>query len=187
MKLIEAIADVDDAVAEFYLNEETPPIDILKKAIRNATLSLKFVPVLFGSAYHNKSVQPLLDAVIDYLPAPEEKENFALDTSKNEERCVIESNPEKPLLSLAFKLEEGRFGQLTYIRVYQGTLRKGMSIINARTGKKVKVARLVRMHSKQMEDVEVICAGEICALFGIECASGDTFTDGEGSFTMVNF
>lgn len=139
--MIEAIADVDDVVADIFLNEEIPSQEVLKSAIRRATLSQKFVPVLFGSAYHNKSVQPLLDAVIAYLPAPEEKENYALDITKKEERIVIESNPDKPLLSLAFKLEEGRFGQLTYIRVYQGTLRKGMFIVNARTGKKVKVAR----------------------------------------------
>lgn len=186
MQLIEQIADLDDTVAEYYLDERIPPTDILKKAIRKATLSLEFCPVLCGSAYHNKSVQPMLDAVINFLPAPEEKENYALDQSNNEEKVLITSDSSKSLLSLAFKLEEGKFGQLTYIRVYQGTIKKGMTIVNARTEKKVKVSRLVKMHSQQMEDVESVGAGEICALFGIDCASGDTFTDGESAYTMVS-
>jgi elongation factor G len=131
-----------------------------------------------GSAYKNKGVQLLLDAVVRYLPNPTEVENTAVDLSADEAPIVLASDSQKPLVCLAFKLEEGRYGQLTYTRVYQGALAKGGTIINARTRKKHKVGRLVRMHADSMEDIDSAGAGDIVALFGIDCASGDTFTDG---------
>jgi elongation factor G len=139
-----------------------------------------------GSAYHNKGVQPLLDGVIKYLPDPHEVKNEALDVKDNEKKVELTSSSEDPLVALAFKLEEGRFGQLTYMRVYQGTLRKGDWVVNTRNGKRVKVPRVVRMHSNEMEDVEQVSSGEICALFGIDCASGDTFTDGQLAYSMTS-
>ena len=139
-----------------------------------------------GSAYHNKGVQPLLDGVIKYLPAPHEVKNEALDVKDNEKKVQLYSSSEDPLVALAFKLEEGRFGQLTYMRVYQGALRKGDWVVNTRNGKRVKVPRVVRMHSNEMEDVEQVSSGEICALFGIDCASGDTFTDGQLAYSMTS-
>lgn len=139
-----------------------------------------------GSAYHNKSVQPLLDGVCLYLPSPHEVRNTALDQRKAEERVDLSSASNENLVALAFKLEEGRFGQLTYLRIYQGTLKRGMFITNVKTGKKIKVPRLVRMHSNEMEDIEEVGGGEICALFGVECSSGDTFTDGKVDYTMVS-
>ncbi|KAJ3065414.1 Elongation factor G, mitochondrial [Podochytrium sp. JEL0797] len=184
-ELIETIADVDDEIGEMFLNEEAPTNEQLGAAIRRAALSTKFCPVFMGSAYHNKGVQPMLDGVLEYLPAPHQVPNHALDANQNEQKVQLSCASSDPLVTLAFKLEESRFGQLTYLRVYQGTLRKGEWVTNARTGKKVKVARLVRMHSNEMEDVDSVGSGEICALFGVDCASGDTFTDGTTALTMT--
>ncbi|KAJ3031367.1 Elongation factor G, mitochondrial [Rhizophlyctis rosea] len=183
-ELVEQLADVDDEIAEIFLNEESPSAEQLHAAIRRATIARKFCPVFMGSAYHNRGVQPLLDAVTEYLPSPHEVENHALDLENDEAKTQLSTASSAPLVGLAFKLEEGRFGQLTYLRIYQGTLRRGDNIVNVRTGKKVKVPRLVRMHSNEMEDVESVGSGEICALFGIECASGDTFTNGVAQFSM---
>jgi elongation factor G len=184
--LIETLADVDDEIAEIFLMEETPTVPQIKAAIRRATIALKFTPVLMGSALADKSVQPMLDAVCDYLPNPSEVENMALDKRKAEAPVKLVSYNSLPFVGLAFKLEESNFGQLTYIRVYQGTLRKGMNVFNARSDKKVKIPKIVRMHSNDMEEVQEIGAGEICAVFGVDCASGDTFTDGGLGYTMVS-
>ncbi len=185
-ELVAAAADFDEELGEKFLMEEEPTEDELRRAIRKGTLSLKFVPVMMGSAYKNKGVQTLLDGVTSYLPCPFEVKNEALDLDKSEEKIALESNPDKPLVALAFKLEDGRFGQLTYMRIYQGTMRKGDFIINSTNGKKVKIPRVVRMHSDEMEDVEVAYAGDIVALFGVECASGDTFTDGSVNVAMTS-
>ncbi|KAM3415942.1 Elongation factor G [Cercospora zeina] len=176
--LIETLADVDDTIADAVLEEREPSVEEIKSAIRHATIGLKFTPVLMGSALADKSVQPMLDAVVDYLPNPSEVENLALDRRRNEAPVKLVSYNSLPFVGLAFKLEESNFGQLTYIRVYQGKLSKGQYVTNARTGQKVKVPRIVRMHSNEMEEVSEIGAGEICAVFGVDCASGDTFTDG---------
>lgn len=182
--LIETLADVDEEIAEIFLDEKIPTIPQIKAAIRRATISLKFTPVLMGSALADKSVQPMLDAVIDYLPNPAEVENLALDSRRKEAEVKLVPYNALPFVGLAFKLEESNFGQLTYIRVYQGSLRKGATVYNARTDKKIKIPRIVRMHSNEMEDVNEIGAGEICAVFGVDCASGDTFTDGQLGYTM---
>lgn len=180
-ELVECVANADEILGEMFLEEKIPTNDDLKAAIRRATVQRLFTPVLVGTALKNKGVQPLLDAVLDYLPNPTEVKNYAtLNDEDSTDAAKIEMNPTRdssnPYVSLAFKLEAGRFGQLTYIRVYQGCLKKGEYIYNTRTGKKVRVQRLVRLHADQMEDVEEVYAGDICALFGIDCASGDTFT-----------
>ena len=185
-KLIETLADVDDEMAEIFLDERTPTVEQIKAAVRRATISLKFTPVFMGSALADKSVQPMLDGVCDYLPNPSEVENLALDRRRQEAPVKLVSYNSLPFVGLAFKLEESNFGQLTYIRVYQGSLKKGANIFNARTNKKVKVPRIVRMHSNEMEDTSEIGAGEICAVFGIDCASGDTFTDGTLGYSMTS-
>ncbi|KAI4265260.1 MAG: hypothetical protein L6R38_009549 [Xanthoria sp. 2 TBL-2021] len=185
-KLIETLADVDDEIAELFLEEKTPTMEQIKAAVRRATISLKFTPVFMGSALADTSVQPMLDGVCDYLPNPSEVENLALDRRREEAPVKLVSYNSLPFVGLAFKLEESNFGQLTYIRVYQGSLRKGLNVYNARTNKKVKVPRIVRMHSNEMEEVSEIGAGEICAVFGIDCASGDTFTDGTLGYTMTS-
>ncbi|RLV83315.1 Elongation factor G mitochondrial [Meyerozyma sp. JA9] len=174
--LIETLADVDEEMADLYLEGEEPTIPQIKAAIRRATIGRKFTPVLMGSALANKGVQPVLDAVVDYLPQPNEILNTGLDISTGvEKRTNLIPSSTAPFVGLAFKLEEGKYGQLTYIRVYQGKLKKGSYMNHIKSGKKVKVSRLVRMHSNDMEDVDEVGAGEICATFGIDCASGDTF------------
>ncbi|CAN1844448.1 Elongation factor G-2, mitochondrial [Linum perenne] len=156
------------------------------EAIRRATIARKFIPVFMGSAFKNKGVQPLLNGVLSYLPCPIEVNNYALDQRKDEEKVLLTGNPDGPLVALAFKLEEGRFGQLTYLRIYEGVIRKGDFVINVNTGKRIKVPRLVRMHSDEMEDIPEAHAGEIVAVFGMDCASGDTFTDGSVKYTMTS-
>jgi len=183
-KLIENLADADDEIAEHFLMDETPSIEDLKMAIRRQCISCNFVPVLMGSAFKNKGVQPLLDAVIDYLPEPFEKPNFALDRTKEEEQVQVTGKSDDPLLALAFKLEETRFGQLTYLRIYQGMLKKGNQIVNVNDGKKVKLSRIVRMHSDDMEEITEAGAGEVVAIFGVDCRSMDTFSDGEMNKVM---
>ncbi|KAI1137369.1 translation elongation factor G [Hypoxylon sp. FL0543] len=183
-ELIEKLADVDDEIAEIFLEEGTPSNKQIQDAIRRATIALKFTPVMMGSALADKSIQPLLDAVCDYLPNPADVENVALDRSKNESETKLVPYNSLPFVGLAFKLEENNYGQLTYIRVYQGSLKKGTYLFNSRTDKKVRIPRIVRMHSNEMEDVSEVGAGEICAVFGVECASGDTFTDGNLPYTM---
>jgi elongation factor G len=172
------------------LCDEQPSNEQIQEAIRRATIGLKFSPVFMGSAIKNTAVQPLLDGVCDYLPNPAEAEvtahNMEVKEGEPDHKVALVPAEKAPFVGLAFKLEESRFGQLTYIRVYQGTLKKAAMIFNARTGKKVKVPRLVRMHSDEMEDIDSIGPGEICAIFGVECSSGDTFTDGTTSLSMVS-
>ena len=185
-ELIERLADIDDEIAELFISEEEPSVEQLHAAIRRQTVARKFVPVFMGSAFKNKGVQLLLDGVAHYLPAPVEVENKALDVKNNEAEVVLACDPAAPLVALAFKLEESRFGQLTYIRVYQGTLKKGMNVVNMSNGKKVKIPRLVRMHSNEMQDVDSASAGDVVAVFGVDCSSMDTFTDGQVEYSMVS-
>lgn len=184
--LIETLADVDDEMAELFLAEEEPTEEQIKAAIRRATIGLKFTPVFMGSALADKSIQPMLDGVCEYLPNPAEVKNTALDQKRNEATVQLVPYNSLPFVGLAFKLEESNFGQLTYVRVYQGSLRKGANVFNSRNNKKVKVPRIVRMHANEMEEVQEIGAGEICAVFGVECASGDTFTDGQLAYSMTS-
>jgi len=138
-ELIEVVSEVDDQLAEAFLNDEPITANQLKAAIRRATVARKFIPVYMGSAFKNKGVQPLLDGVLDYLPCPLEVDNYALDQNNSEEKVLLAGTPAEPLVALAFKLEEGRFGQLTYLRIYDGVIRKGDFIYNVNTGKKIKV------------------------------------------------
>ncbi len=185
--LVEKAADFDDHIMEMFLDgkEREVGAELLIPAIRRGTIELKMTPCFCGSALKNKGVQPLLDGVCRYLPNPSEVENDAFDQLNDEQKVILKSDPSLPFVGLAFKLEDGRYGQLTYMRIYQGSLGKGDFIVNnSAGGKKVKVPRLVRMHADEMHDVTEVQAGDIAALFGVECASGDTFTTSQVSYTM---
>ncbi|KAB2889981.1 MAG: elongation factor G [Desulfobulbaceae bacterium] len=182
--LLEEISMFSEELMEAVLEGGDIDAALIYDAVRKGTVSLDFTPVFVGSAYKNKGIQLLLDAVEAYLPSPTDVENFALDLKNNEAEFKVSNNPADPLIMLAFKLEDGRYGQLTYVRTYQGQIRKGDTIYNSRTGKKVKVGRLVRMHSDEMEEIEECGSGDIVALFGIDCASGDTFTSENISCSM---
>ncbi|BCO10332.1 elongation factor G 2 [Desulfolithobacter dissulfuricans] len=183
-ELLDNVSMFSDELMEAILEEREPTEEMIHDAIRKGVLSLELTPVMIGSAYKNKGVQPLLDAVNAYLPCPTEVENTALDLDRDEAEVTVSNDPHDPLVALAFKLEDGRYGQLTYIRTYQGTINKGDTIINTRTGKKTKVGRLVRMHADQMEEIEGTSAGDIVALFGVDCASGDTFCSEDINWSM---
>ncbi len=183
-ELLDAVSMFSDELMEAMLEEQEITDEMVHDAIRRGTLALEFAPVMIGSAYKNKGVQPLLDAVQAYLPCPTDVENIALDLDNDEQEVKVSNDPNDPLVALAFKLEDGRYGQLTYIRTYQGTLKKGDFIFNTRTGKKVKVGRLVRMHSNEMEEIDEAGSGDIVALFGVDCASGDTFCDSSINWSM---
>jgi elongation factor G len=185
--MIEAVADVDDILAEKFLAEEPITPEDLVPAIRRATVAFKATPVFIGSAYKNKGVQLLLDGINAFLPNPFEVENKALDQNNHEETVILVSDASKPFVGLAFKLEDGRYGQLTFMRIYQGKVSKGDFIVNCSSNlKKIKVPRLVRMHADEMEDIDSAEAGDIVALFGVDCASGDTFTDGKVNYTLTS-
>jgi elongation factor G len=184
--MLEELAMFNDELMELHLEGKDVPVDLVKAAIRKGTISRELTAVFVGSAYKNKGVQVLLNGVSDYLPAPTEKANWALDQSKNEEKVALEVVDDKPTVALAFKLDDGQYGQLTYVRIYQGVVKKGMELKNMRTQKRFKIGRLIKMHSNHMEDIDFAGAGDIAALFGIECASGDTFCDDKLDYTMTS-
>jgi len=181
--LLDAASMFSDELMEAML-EDTVTEEMVDEAIRRGTLKRELTAVFLGSAYKNRAVQPLLDGVLKYLPDPSQVENYAHDLDNDEAKVILESVPEKPTVALAFKLEDGRYGQLTYMRIYQGSLKKDDVVFNSRTGKKIKVGRLVRMHSDEMEDITHGDAGDIIAMFGVDCNSGDTFTDGKMNVAM---
>ena len=184
-ELLDAASMFSDELMEAILEDTVTP-EMIKAAVRKGTLSLQLCPVFMGSAYKNKGIQPLLDGVIDYLPNPTEVKNTALDLDNNESELVLESKEDAKPVILAFKLEDGQFGQLTYIRIYQGKIKKGDTLLNTRTKKKFNVGRLVKMHASTMEDISEAGCGEIAALFGIDCASGDTFCDPSLNISMTS-
>ncbi|MCA9727114.1 MAG: elongation factor G [Candidatus Eisenbacteria bacterium] len=184
-QLLDTVSMYHDGLMEAMLEDRVTE-EMVRAAVRKATISRDITPVFMGSAYKNKGVQLLLNSVIEYLPNPTEVTNQAVRlVDEKEEHFDVRVVPDAPLLSLAFKLEVSPYGQLTYLRVYQGSLSKGDFIVNQRSRDKVKVGRLVRMHADSMEDIESTSAGDIVALFGVDCASGDTFTDGHVQASMT--
>jgi elongation factor G len=185
-KLIETLAELDEPFAEKFIGGEDILEEDIHSAIRRTTILQKFSPIMLGSAFKNKGVQLVLDAIGKYLPSPSEVPNHALDLSNKEAKVELHNDSKKPLVCLAFKLEENRYGQLTYTRVYQGKIKRGDFIVNSNGHKKVKVSRMVRMHANEMVEISETEAGDICALFGVECSSGDTFTDGSINYAMTS-
>lgn len=185
-ELIDTVSMFSDELTEAVIEEKPVTDDLILAAVRNGTLSRSITPVLLGSAYKNKGIQPLLDAVANYLPSPSDVQNTAIGMDENQDTILLSTNPSDPVVALVFKLEDGQYGQLSYIRVYQGTLTKNAFLVNMRTGKKVKIGRLVRMHADQMEEIDAIFPGYIGALFGIECVSGDTFVSPGLTLSMTS-
>jgi len=184
--LLDAASMFSDELTEAILEDRVTE-DLIHAAIRRGTIARKLTPVFMGSAYKNKGVQTLLDGVVRYLPAPNEVKNVALDRSgETGAEVVLATDPAAPAVLLAFKLEDGLYGQLTYIRVYQGRVEKGTELVNTRSGQEIKVGRLIRMHADHMEDIPEAVAGDIAALFGIDCASGDTFADPSLDYSMTS-
>ncbi len=160
--------------------------ELINDAIRKATIANDLCPVFVGSAYKNKGVQTLLDAVMKYLPSPLDITNKGVDLENNEAEVELYSDSDKPTVALAFKLEDTQYGQLTYVRIYQGDLKKGQELLNVRSKKRFKVGRLIRMHANHMDDISEAGPGDIVAIFGIDCASGDTFCDPDMAVSMTS-
>ena len=187
-ELLDAASMFDDSLMEEIMEKgyEGVAEDKIIAAVRKGTIAEQFVGVFCGSAHVNKGIQPLLDGVERYLPSPDEIQNVALDLDNNEAEVPLKSDDKLPTVALAFKLDDGQYGQLTYTRVYQGKIKKGEELYNTRSRKRFKVGRLVRMNSAQMEDINEGCAGDIVALFGVDCASGDTFVSGGVNYSMAS-
>ena len=175
--MLEALSMVSDPIMELLLEEQDVPVDLIHKTLREATVASQICPVLMGSAYKNKGVQKLLDAVNNYLPSPLDRAIFAKDIDNGMAEIPLAADPDSPLVAMAFKLVEEQFGQVTYMRIYQGTLKKGTFYFNSRKKKKERISRILRVHADEKEDIDSAGAGDIVAAMGIECATGDTYCD----------
>ncbi len=182
-ELLDAASMFSDELMEAIFAESVTD-EMIMDAVRKGTLSRQMTPVFLGSAYKNVGVQLVLDAVNTYLPSPDEVSSIALDIDNAEEEVLLKADPELPCVALAFKLEVTPYGQLTYMRIYQGSISKGDDLFITRNRKKIKVGRLVKMHADEMEDIAKATAGDIIALFGIDCYSGDTFANGKLNYSM---
>ena len=170
-EMLEAVSMFDDQMMEDLLEEKEIAEESIHAAVKKGVQSLELCPVYMGSAFKNKGVQSLLDAVISYLPSPLEAASTKATDIKTQEEVLLSCDPDKPTVAMAFKLTEEQFGQLTYTRVYQGKLSKGDQVTNSRTVNKMRVGRMVRMHSNDRENIDVAEAGDIIAMVGVDCAS----------------
>jgi len=178
-ELVEAIAEQDDALLEMFFDGAEMPVERMKAALRKATIAGTVLPMLCGSAFKNKGVQPLLDAVVDYLPSPLDAKPIVGKDPKDESiEIVRKPDDAEPFSALAFKIATDPYGNLTYFRVYSGVLNKGSYVYNARSGKKERIGRILRMHANHREDIDSIGAGDIAAAVGLtDTRTGDTLCD----------
>lgn len=176
-KMLDGLSDFNEQLMELLFNEQEVPSELIYQACKDATQARKITPVFCGSAYKNKGVQLLLDAVLEYLPSPLERTITARKYGNEEEKMALEPSPDKPFVGMAFKIVEDPFGQLTFMRIYQGKIAKGEMYVNQRTAKKERFSRIVRMHADKREEIDVAEAGDIVAIMGIDCASGETYSN----------
>jgi elongation factor G len=187
-ELIEAIAEQDDALLEMFFAEQEIPVERLKNALRKATITGSVLPMLCGSAFKNKGIQPLLDAVVDFLPSPLEAKSIVGVDPKDPSK-TLERKPDdnEPFAALAFKIATDPYGNLTYFRVYSGVLEKGSYVYNARSGRKERIGRILRMHANHREDINGIGAGDIAAAVGLsDTRTGDTLCDEKHAIMLEN-
>lgn len=177
MEMLDKLSMFSDELMELLMEEQEVPLDLIYKTTRDAVLARGITPVYVGTAFKNKGVQPLLDAVAKFLPSPYDREIKARLIDNPDERMILEPVPDKPFVGMAFKIVEDPYGQLTYTRIYQGTIKKGEMYYNQRTGKKDRFSRILRMHSDKREEIDSASAGDIVAIMGIDCASGETYAE----------
>src|SRR6202167_2616546 len=185
-QLVETVAENDDEILHKFLEGEAISAEELKASLRKSTIGLKLFPVVVGTAFKNKGVQPLLDAVVDYLPSPlDTKETLGLDPDTGK-TITRKADDKEPFSALAFKIMADPFvGQLTFIRVYSGQLKSGESVLNAGRGRTERIGRLLKMHANKREDINEILAGDICAAVGLKNVStGDTICDEKHPITL---
>jgi elongation factor G len=185
--LVEAIAEHDDALLEMFFDGQELPVDRLKAALRKATIAGQVLPMLCGSAFKNKGVQPLLDAVVDFLPSPLDAKPITGKDPKNDADITRQPRDEEHFAALAFKIATDPYGNLTYFRVYSGVLEKGTYLYNARSGRKERIGRILRMHANHREDIDAIGAGDIAAAVGLsDTRTGDTLCDEKHPILLEN-
>ncbi|HZY99627.1 MAG TPA: elongation factor G [Candidatus Baltobacteraceae bacterium] len=183
--LVEAIAEQDDELLEMFFEGKDLPIDRMKTALRKATIAGAVLPMLCGSAFKNKGVQPLLDAVVDYMPSPIDAKKIVGKDPKTNEELTRQPDDAQPFCALAFKIATDPYGNLTYFRVYSGVLNKGSYVLNSRTGRKERIGRILRMHANHREDIDTIGAGDIAAAVGLsDTRTGDTLCDEKHPITL---
>jgi elongation factor G len=187
-RLLEALSMYSDELMGILLAEEEPPAELIYEVTRQAVAQLEFTPVLVGSAYRNKGVQPLLDAVVRLLPSPLDgrPKAFVWHREGGREEMRLVPDPDKPTVAMAFKIVEDPYGTLTFMRLYQGRFVKGGTYYNQRSGRKERFSRIVRMHADQREDIDEATAGDIVAVLGVDCASGDTYASEPKYCTLEN-
>ncbi|MGD0517350.1 MAG: GTP-binding protein, partial [Thermoguttaceae bacterium] len=173
--MLESLSMYSDELMELLLADKPVPEELIYSVTRLAVAELEFTPVFLGSAYRNKGVQPLLDAVVRLLPSPLDAEIKAFSKKEPVHEIILSPNPDKPMAAMAFKMVEDPYGTLTFMRIYQGSIKKGESYYNQRSGRKERFGRIVRMHADEREDIDEASAGDIVAVLGVDCASGDTY------------
>ncbi len=173
--MLESLSMFSDELMEILLSEDEVPDELVHRVLRDAVHNEELTPVFLGSAYRNKGVQLLLDAIVRYLPSPLDRQISAREYEHQDNRVQLRPDPAETFVGMAFKIVDDPYGQLTFLRVYQGTIEKGQHYHNQRTGRKERFSRILRMHADKREEIDCAEAGDIVAVMGIDCASGDTF------------